>query len=270
MIDNEKNIAFWDQTAQRSRTGAKTFAGMLMEDREFEAIYRCEAEQERFLGLLSPTRKTRVLEVGSGGGRWGLFLADKVSSYVGLDISPRMIEIAEEERARRQMSNVRFECRSLLEFGSDQMFDLVYFSGVLQYMDDEVVELCLAKAASLLSKGGAIISRDSVQKSSRVEKAGDYPVIYRTEAEYLRFFGNAGFTQAYSDLSYAHKRFTKLASRLYALPGVTYKTARFVRDALCSVDKVLGCPPFLKTPKHKEELLQENPQEHRFTKYVRN
>ena len=269
MIDNEKNIAFWDREAQRSQSNKKGFAGMLMSGREFEAIYRCEAEQDRFLTLFTSTPTARVLEVGSGGGRWGFFLADKIGEYIGIDISPSMIAVAEQERKGRNLSNVRFECRNLLDFETSQKFDLVYFSGVLQYMDDDVVAKCIAMAASLLNSGGMVISRDSVQMDRRVEKAGEYPVIFRTQAEYRTLYEREGFALDESGLSYQHKRFTILASKLYGLPGVTYKMAYAFREVLCLLDDALGNPGLLKTGKHKKELEKDNLQEHRFFKYVR-
>jgi len=269
MIDNEKNIAFWDLAAQQSEKNRKAFAGMLMEGREFEALYRCRAEQEHLLKMFSPTHETRVLEVGSGGGRWGFFFADKVGAYVGLDLSPKMVDIAEAERVRRNLPNVRFECCDFLQFDEKEKFDLVYFSGVLQYMDDAVVAQCIARASGVLSEGGIIISRDSVQTAERVEKTGEYPVVYRLEAEYRAIFEAGGYDLQYSDLSYEHKRFTGLAARLYDIPGVTYGIAYAFREALCRVDDMLGNPGFLKTRKHKRLMKQENPQEHKFFKYAR-
>ncbi|CAK0757116.1 hypothetical protein CCP3SC1AL1_2350003 [Gammaproteobacteria bacterium] len=270
MINNEQNVAFWNRVAQQSEFGG-AYAGMLMgQDRVFEAIYRCEAEQKRLLSIFSPTQKSSVvLEIGSGGGRWGLFFSEKVKSYIGLDISPNMVAVANREAAKNKLLNVRFENFDFLEFQSNCHFDLIFFSGVLQYMNDDVVEICIAKATNLLLPGGSIITRDSVQLSSRVEKTGEYPVIYRTESEYVKFFEAAGFTQVYSDFSYAHKRFTKLSSRLYELPGVTYKMAYAFREVLCSIDKVLGYPNFLRTSQCRAGLMEKNPQEHRLFKYVR-
>jgi hypothetical protein len=102
-----------------------------------------------------------------------------------------------------------------------------------------------------------------------VVKGGDYPVIYRTEAEYRSYFEEAGFRQTYSDLSYRHRRFMKTASRLYRLPGVPYGMANATRELLCIVDDLLGNPSFLKTDLHLLELKADNVQEHRFSRYVR-
>ena len=200
MIDNKKNIAFWNKEAEKSRSNDKAFAGMLMSERKFAAIYRCEAEESRLLSIFFPTPTTKILEIGSGGGRWGFFFADKVGSYLGLDISPSMIEIAEEERVRRKLNNISFECNDLLEFDTEERFDLIYFSGVLQYMDDAIVTKSIAKASKLLSDDGYIISRDSIQTIERVEKAGDYPVVYRTTEEYRSLFQTGGFKMNYSNV----------------------------------------------------------------------
>lgn len=269
MVDNEKNVAFWDNAAQRSRPGKGMLAGMLMEGREFEALYRCHAEQEHLQRMFLLTPETRVLEVGSGGGRWGFWFADRIAAYVGIDLSPKMVEIAEAERVRRKLSNVRFERASLPDFQADATYNLVYFSGVLQYMDDTVVRQCIDKATSLLSHEGIIISRDTVQTAERVEKRGEYPVIYRKASEYIAFFAASGYRLEYSAVSYPQKRFTGLACRLYQLPGVPYGLAYGVREALCGVDNALGNPGFLKTRRHRESLQVQNPQEHRFFKYVR-
>lgn len=269
MIDNDKNIAFWNREAEQSRSTDKAFAGMRMSERKFAAIYRCEAEQDRLLSIFSPSPTSKILEIGSGGGRWGYFFADKVGSYLGLDISPNMIEISEEERVRRNLHNIRFECCDLLDFDTEERYDLVYFSGVLQYIDDDVIEQCVAKASSLLAQDGVIISRDSIQTLERVEKVGEYPVIYRTEGEYRSLFQNGDFEMDYSNLSYDHKRFTGMASRLYEIPGVTYNMAIFAREILCKIDNLFGKPGFLKTNEMKKIAEQENPQEHRFFKYVR-
>lgn len=269
MIDNEKNVAFWDKAAAHHASGSVPFAGMLMEGREFEAMYRLEAEQKHFLTLFQCTPESRILEVGSGGGRWAFFLAKQVASYVGLDISPKMIEISEAECLRRGLANAKFMCTSLIEYKSSEKFDLIFFSGVLQYMDDEVVTESLNRAVRMLAPGGVVISRDSVQLERRIEKTGDYPVIYRTSEEYRAIFDASGLERTYMAVSYPAKRFTNFASRLYRLPFITYSMACAVRGILCAVDNLLGNPNLLKTKRHKHELLQQNLQEHRFFRYGR-
>lgn len=269
MTQTNKNIEFWNRTAVSTSSVRRAFAGMLMEGAEFESIYRCKAEQSHFLNLTGITKSLNVLEVGSGGGRWGLFLADLINSYVGLDISASMVAIAEADRAEKNLKNVRYECLRLLDFKTDSKFDLIYFSGVLQYMDDNEISDSIAVADSLLTNSGIIISRDSIQTEKRVEKTGDYPVIYRTESEYQALFKAAGFELDYSNLSYQHKRFTQIASSFFRVPGVTYRLAYNLRELMCTIDNLFKNPRILKRKKFRSELDLINKQEHRFFRYIK-
>ena len=268
-IDNARNKAFWDKAARSAEGGPGAFAGMLMHGNEFAARCRCHGEQEHLLELFTPTPNASVLEIGSGGGRWGLFFADKVRSFVGLDLSAEMVKLADRESKRRGLTNVTFHCSDLPSYETQERFDLVYFSGVLQYMDDETALACIRKASGLLSDDGIILSRDSIQTERRVEETGQYPVIYRLVSEYVALFQQAGYELQYNALSYNNKRFTGLAGRLYALPLVTYTMACAIRDVLGAIDSVLGHPSFLKTSRHKAGSTTGNPREHRFFKYAR-
>ena len=148
MIDNQKNVHFWDKAALKHTNRSAPYAGMLMEGRgrEFEVIYRLNAEHEHLSKLFNCLPSSRVLEVGSGGGRWAIFFADRIATYVGLDISPKMVELAEAECGRRRLTNTQFSCTSLIDYNNADQFDLIYFSSVLQYMDDDVVAATIAKA----------------------------------------------------------------------------------------------------------------------------
>jgi len=56
VIDNEKNIAFWNNNARQSNPEKGMFAGMLTGTSEFDALYRCVSEQETFLSIFKPTQ----------------------------------------------------------------------------------------------------------------------------------------------------------------------------------------------------------------------
>src|SRR5690606_1609760 len=138
-------------------------------------------------------------------------------------------------------------------------FDLVFFGSVLQYMDDDVVSTCLAKAKTLLAPGGCVVSRDSVQLVTRIERAGEYPVIYRTPQEYFKLFSARGLRCVHMEVSFVRKRFTNLTERLYGTLKVPYGLAYAFRESLIFLDGLLGRPVFLKPKKYLEELKIENP-----------
>ncbi len=268
MIDHHKNFAFWDNAARQSGAEMQVLAGMLMEDRPYEARCRCAAEEQRFLTLWNPHKNARVLEIGSGGGRWALFLANKVQSYLGLDISPSMVEIAERACSAQGLHNAHFYCGDFLDLNPEGNFDLIYFSGVLQYMDDEVVQKSIGKAAQLLTKDGLLISRDSIQTEERIEKNGEYPVVYRLVDDYEKLFRAEGFELECAPMSYDPRRFSRPASRLFQLTG-SFRLASLVQTAMCFVDDFFDNPPVFKTNKLRTELKERNRREHRFFKYTR-
>ena len=62
----------------------------------------------------------RLLEVGTGGGRWVFFLSNKVKSLVGIDFSQKMIELAKLALEKRKISNATFEVAELTEYNSSR------------------------------------------------------------------------------------------------------------------------------------------------------
>ena len=80
----------------------------------------------------------KVLDLGCGVGRMSLWLAPKVEKTIGIDISPKMIEIAKKRAISFNQKNVEFFVTSgkSLEF-EDRYFDLIICIGVLKYIIDE-------------------------------------------------------------------------------------------------------------------------------------
>lgn len=58
------------------------------------------------LGVLNPN--ANVLDVGCGSGRYSLAMADRCNSVTGIDLSSKMLEIADQEKIRQGKNNVRF------------------------------------------------------------------------------------------------------------------------------------------------------------------
>lgn len=268
MIDKNKNLEFWNKAALKSNPDNRSLAGMLVGGNEFEAIYRRLEEQKHFQKICSIDKQTRILEVGCGGGRWGFWLEDKVLEYIGIDISPQMIQIAELERSQHDLKNIKFKCTNFNDFESNNKFDIVYFSSVLQYMDEEDVVKSIKKAKFLLKKNGIIISRDTIQSKKRNCKTGDYPVIYRTISEYVKLFENEDYELDYTAESYKQKRFKGLAYSIYKLSCSNYTIACFIREILCNINALIELLLINKYRYKNKYNIIENKQEHRFFKYI--
>jgi SAM-dependent methyltransferase len=116
----------------------------------------------------------RVLDLGSGAGRFAALLAERSGSYLGVDASPQMIAAA-----RRRCPGQSFIISDIVEFSAEEAsYDLVLLMGnVLDYLNPvERRASVLASCANWLSPGGRIVGSSHLTK--RGEGLGHYPEDY--------------------------------------------------------------------------------------------
>ncbi len=98
-----------------------------------------------------------VLEFGCGTGSTALIHAPYVQQIQAIDISSKMIEIAQSKAAVQNIGNVSFKCATLDNLGvSDQTFDAVFGLNVLHLVPDK--EDAIARVHKLLKPGGVFVS----------------------------------------------------------------------------------------------------------------
>ncbi|MEA5084785.1 MAG: class I SAM-dependent methyltransferase [Lachnospiraceae bacterium] len=92
-------------------------------------------EDNNFLKLIEKNKmidnNSIVLDVGCGAGSYALTLAAHCKKVIGIDLSPRMIEIAKERALKENITNVEFFCADWHEMdlskkGYEENFDLVF------------------------------------------------------------------------------------------------------------------------------------------------
>jgi ubiquinone/menaquinone biosynthesis C-methylase UbiE len=98
----------------------------------------------------------RILDIGTGDGWPALPIAPQVEAVVGIDLSPRRVQVSEENRARLGYENVRFMKASgeALPF-PDRSFDGVVAGTSIEQMDDP--RRCFAEIRRVLVPGGAAV-----------------------------------------------------------------------------------------------------------------
>jgi len=116
-----------------------------------------------------------VLDVGCGAGHAMLHLARRFpeSRFVGYDLSPEAVDMANERARAEGLKNVRFEARDLSAFSQPGRFDLVTAFDAIHDQKDPAG--LLAGVSGALREGGVFLAQD-IAGSSEVDKNIGGPV----------------------------------------------------------------------------------------------
>ena len=109
------------------------------------------------IGALPPP-PADVLDCGVGGGWTSRFLALAGYRVVGIDISPVMITLAEEDRVAGGIANLSFEVAEYETLAFRERFDAVVFFDSLHHAADE--RAAVAAAARALRTGGVLVTHE--------------------------------------------------------------------------------------------------------------
>ena len=106
---------------------------------------------EVILDRASVSAGDRVLDVGCGTGRlFPYYLRRKVSSLTGIDVSPKMIEIAK----RKFPEGITLICADAQEYGFEERFDRIVVYNAFPHFPDPEKMIC--SLAEHLNKGGTL------------------------------------------------------------------------------------------------------------------
>ena len=128
---------------------------------KFAAPERKWQERDRdILSLARPAPDKTVLDLGSALGDVCFLLAPHVKDVIGVDASPRAIEIAEKRRRDRSLTNVRFLRADVAELSGvpDARVDVAGAFDLLEHVDDETVRRMLSALRRVLKPGGVFVA----------------------------------------------------------------------------------------------------------------
>lgn len=120
---------------------------------KFESAYRLSIEKSK--KVLKNSHN--VLEMACGTGIIALGVADQVNSVIGVDISPKMINIATEKAVKLSIKNVNFQIADgySLQY-SDNTFEAILLFNSLHIVQEP--NALLAEAYRLLKPNGYLIT----------------------------------------------------------------------------------------------------------------
>jgi len=127
------------------------------------------------------SKEANVLEVGCGTGYYGVYLADKCSSYTGLDITPGNIALLNEKIAKLGLTNVTGivgDATNMSELASES-YDVVLSFGPIYHLPPAERELVFAESKRLCKTGGivmfAYINKIGVYLGGCLKEPENYP-----------------------------------------------------------------------------------------------
>ncbi len=152
----------------------------------------------------------KVLEVGCGIGRWTEALHDKCESFLGIDYTEDLVEIANKSH---NYDNCKFQVMSATDIKADELliqppFDVIIFSGVLMYINDDDIKLVFEELNRVGADDKKLFIMEPVSRmgerltlkdfySEGLE--ADYSAIYRTEEEYMELFKILNYNKIFAE-----------------------------------------------------------------------
>ncbi len=190
---------FQERAGKLAEVGA--LKAVLYQDKHPDLAQRRDAaEKTRIRPLLRLDGHERLLDVGSGTGRWTDELAGAVAYYHGIDFSAGLVEYARQRHPPGPQ--VGFTVASADDYTLDSLgveapFDVILCCGVMIYLNDEEVDRALRCMAGVCAPSARIVLREPVGISDRLtisehysdEMEQTYNAIYRTEEELVRRIG---------------------------------------------------------------------------------
>ncbi len=162
----DQSTGFWDRTAERYSK-------------------RPVADETAYQKKLQVTREyfqpdMEVLEFGCGTGSTAIAHAPYVKHILAIDISSRMIEIAQRKADAKNVENVTFKRSTIDELSvSDQSLDVVLGLSILHLLENE--EEVIATVHKILKPGGIFVTSTAC--------IGDMMKFFKVILPIGRFFG---------------------------------------------------------------------------------
>ncbi len=169
-----------------------------------------EAELLALIQLAAPQPGDRVLDAATGNGAVALAFAPHVESVLGIDVSPAMLERADEARAASQMENVHFR---LGEIGSLSLpqggFEIIVCHDLLHYVTD--VHALLARFRTLLAPGGRLVLDELIGSDDPVKRATQNAIEQRRDPAFTQVLSAGELQWALAASGFAVRRSERYA-----------------------------------------------------------
>ena len=193
-IDYETVAQYWDAAAEHAATSAYLAHEQGVPDDCVQYRFRLEAS---VIGAWSADiGNASALDVGCGAGMWTAYLARRFERVTGVEQSSPLLDTAAQRT--RGLPNIEFIQGGAIEVlgAMDDGFDLAFVGSLMMYLNRaDAVDLLRAIRRRLEPRGVVIARETTIARGVQV-LSGDYPVAYRSIAEYRAIAREAGYEVA--------------------------------------------------------------------------
>ncbi len=157
-----------------------------------------KAVREFFIPLLQ--KDSSVLDLGCGDGWLSFEIAPLVCHVDAIDISEKLIHIAQETQKVNNINNIIFNVGEVDKvIDTNILYDSVMCMGLFTcVLKDSVMKKVIKQISLKLKPDGILFVRDSLNKKvTQSFVQGNYVAIYRQECYYTSLFVNEGFKLLY-------------------------------------------------------------------------
>ncbi|MDF2586941.1 MAG: methyltransferase type 11 [Anaerocolumna sp.] len=104
------------------------------------------------------SKDKKILEMGCGGGYYGMHFADSCKEYVGIDLSPANIQVFQELIQESGYHNVKAEVGDATDLNNigDNSFDVVLCLGPMYHLNPEGRAKCMAECERICKPDGIV------------------------------------------------------------------------------------------------------------------
>ena len=196
-------VEYWDYVALEAKNYEKL---MRLEKwkrvaRNWLAHYADKRTKDFVLNVVDKLVKlddsAKVLDVGCGPGKWLKILAERSGLVTAIDISPKMVFLAEERAMMERLTNVTFYVMDVSRLGfPDKTYDFVNCITVLQHVfDDNHWKRAIHEIVRVTKPNGYILLFETAPNFT-IKKRTPHVAI-RTMRRYEKEFRDAGASLVY-------------------------------------------------------------------------
>ncbi len=140
-------------------------------------------EKAEIISYLPDLKEKKVLDLGSGIGRFTRHFASQAHHVTSTDLMPHFVEKNQKDHA--DFSNVAYICSDVMKLDFEESsFDFVFLHWLLMYLEDDQMKLLFDRIHSWLKPQGELFFRESCRVKRIKNTTDGYYAHYRTLFEY--------------------------------------------------------------------------------------